>query len=217
MKKESDYEIMRRRMVDEQLTSRGIIDPLVISAFENVPRHEFVPEKLRDMAYGDHPLPIGGGQTISQPYMVALMTQCLRLKGGERILEIGTGCGYQSAILARIAKEVYSVERLAELSREASGRLKALGYFNCAVITGDGTLGLVEFAPYDGIIVTAGAPHIPGSLCSQLKNGGRLVIPVGGESGQVLTVLENRGGSCMSREVCGCVFVPLIGKEGWSE
>lgn len=205
----------RSRMVDEQLLSRGIQDELVLNAFRSVPRHDFVPPEYLDSAYGDHPIPIGERQTISQPYMVALMTQCLALKGGERVLEIGTGSGYQMAILSRIVKEVYSVERFAGLAAAAEARIKRLGYTNSMIKVGDGTLGWEENAPYDGIVVTAGAPDTPPSLLRQLKDGGRLVIPVGGQFGQVLTVAEKHGAGIKTAEVCGCTFVPLIGKEGW--
>lgn len=202
-------------MVDEQLIPRGIMDPHVLDAFRRVERHIFVPEKLRDFAYADHPLPVGGGQTISQPYMVALMTETLGLNGNERVLEIGTGSGYQAAILAELAKEVYSVERIETLSDSARKALEGLGYKNIRIMTGDGTLGWKEYAPYDGIIVTAGAPHIPESLITQLKDAGRLVIPLGGMFSQTLMVVTKKGGKIAAEEVCGCVFVPLIGKEGW--
>jgi len=210
-----DLDEMRERMVREQLIGRGISDEKVLDAFKKIPRHKFVQEELRGSAYNDYPLPIGDGQTISQPYMMALMTECLGLKGGERVLEIGTGSGYQLAILAEIAKEVYSVERLEDLANTASGALTDLGYTNFEIKVGDGTLGWEEHRPYDGIIVTAGAPKIPNSLIRQLKDGGRLVIPVGGEFGQVLTITQKSGDTVKIRQVCGCVFVPLIGKEGW--
>jgi len=210
-----DYDVMRRRMVDEQLIPRGITSQAVLDAFTKVPRHEFVPETLRDASYGDYPLPVGNAQTISQPYMVALMTEALQLKGGEKVLEIGTGSGYQAAVLSEIASDVYSVERFAELADNAERTLSRLGYKNFHIKTGDGTLGWSEHAPYDGIIVTAGAPKIPQSLIEQLKDEGRLVIPVGNQWGQVLTVVQKTGSMIRQTEVCGCVFVPLIGKEGW--
>ena len=202
-------------MVEEQLLPRGISDDKVLEAFKNVPRHEFVAEESWASAYNDYPLPIGEGQTISQPYMVALMTECLRLKGGERVLEIGAGSGYQAAVLAEIAKEVYSVERFQALAESAGKILKRLGYANCWIKIGDGTLGWEENAPYDGIVVTAGSPGIPESLVRQLKDSGRLVIPIGGGFSQVLTVVEKSGRSIATEEVCGCVFVPLVGKDGW--
>jgi protein-L-isoaspartate(D-aspartate) O-methyltransferase len=209
------YEMLRELMVVQQLIPRGIQEEKVLDAFRKVLRHEFVPEEFRSSAYNDYPLPIGDKQTISQPYMVALMTECLALKGGERVLEIGTGSGYQMAILAEIAGEVYSVERFGSLAAAAEATLTRLGYTNCTIKTGDGTLGCEEHAPYDGIVVTAGAPGIPDSLVRQLKVGGRLVIPIGGRFSQVLTVVEKTGGPIRVEEVCGCVFVPLVGKDGW--
>lgn len=210
-----NFDEMRQAMVDTQLIPRGIVDTHVLTAFRNVPRHEFIPEEFWESAYNDYPIPIGEGQTISQPYMVALMTESLALKGGEKVLEIGTGSGYQLAILAEIAKETYSVERFSNLAGEAKAIIEKLGYKNIEIKVGDGTLGWEEHAPYDGIIVTAGAPGIPESLTRQLKDGGRLVIPIGGGFGQVLTIVEKRGRSVTTREVCGCAFVPLVGKEGW--
>jgi protein-L-isoaspartate(D-aspartate) O-methyltransferase len=202
-------------MVAEQLIPRGISDEKALAAFRKVPRHEFVPEDLRDSAYSDYPLPISNNQTISQPYMVALMTECLELNGDERVLEIGTGSGYQAAILAEIAREVYTVERFEKLADGSRETLSRLGYNNFHIKVGDGTLGWPENAPYDAIIVTAGAPGIPETLLAQLKDGGRLVIPIGGGFGQVLTVVEKKGHDLKAREVCGCVFVPLVGEEGW--
>ncbi len=214
--KDLKFAEMRARMVEEQLIPRGIKDSKTLDAFKKVPRHEFVAEEFWESAYNDYPLPIGDGQTISQPYMVALMTELLCLKGGEKILEIGTGSGYQMAILLEIAGQIYSVERFRSLADAATKTLKRLGYKNFVVKVGDGTLGWEEHAPYDGIVVTAGAPGIPESLLRQLKETGRLVIPIGGSFGQILTVVEKRGVSIATREICGCVFVPLVGKEGWS-
>ncbi len=211
-----DFGSMRENMVREQLIGRGISDKNVLNAFRKVPRHEFVPEEYRPTAYNDYPLPIGSNQTISQPYMAALMTECLKLKGPERVLEIGTGSGYQLAILAEIAEEIYSVERFEKLAQASQKNLEALGYSNFKIRVGDGTIGWEEFAPYEGIIVTAGSPGVPHSLVGQLKDGGRLVIPVGSEFSQVLTVVERSGASINATSVCGCVFVPLVGKEGWS-
>lgn len=210
-----DYDVMRQRMVEEELIPRGIKNKIILDAFRKVPRHEFVPEALRDTAYGDYPIPIGSSQTISQPYMVALMTEELHLSGGERVLEIGTGSGYQAAILAEIAREVYSVERLEELADNAKRTLLRLGYKNFHIKVGDGTLGWGEEAPFDGIIVTAGSPGIPHSLVDQLNDNGRLVIPVGNQWSQILTVVEKAGDTFRETQVCGCVFVPLIGEEGW--
>lgn len=204
-------------MVDEQLIPRGISDKKVLDIFRKVERHEFVSPSLHQNAYEDHPLPIGEGQTISQPYMVALMTQCLDLKGNEKILEIGTGSGYQAAILANLAKEVYSVERVASLAKHAFSVLKKLEYDNIKINVSDGTLGWDEYAPYDGIIITAAAPKIPDAYIKQLNAGGKLVIPVGSMFGQVLTVIKKTRDGVFTTEVCGCVFVPLVGKEGWSK
>jgi protein-L-isoaspartate(D-aspartate) O-methyltransferase len=215
--KEPDFDMMRNAMLEEQLIGRGISDKKVLEAFRRVPRHEFVGKDFLQSAYNDYPLPIGENQTISQPYMVALMTESLKLTVGERILEIGTGSGYQAAILAELVKEVYSVERFQNLADTASSILGRLGYKNVKIRAGDGTLGWEEFAPYDGIIVTAGAPGIPESLIKQLKDGGRLVIPIGSSGfGQILTLVEKIGKTIRTSEICGCMFVPLIGKEGWS-
>jgi protein-L-isoaspartate(D-aspartate) O-methyltransferase len=212
-----DFKDLRKRMIEGQLMSRDVRDNIVLAAFGKVPRHYFVPEDMRERAYADYPLPIGNQQTISQPYMAALMTQCMGLKGQERVLEIGTGSGYQTAILAEIAGEVYSVERIEALAKQAVEILNSLGYKNCRIKAGDGTLGWKEFAPYDAIVVTAGAPGVPESLASQLKDGGRLVIPIGGAYYQSLSVVTKNGDEIKVREVCGCVFVPLIGMEGWAD
>ena len=212
-----NYEAARNRMAEEQIIFRGITDEKVVAAFKKVPRHEFMPQAFIDSAYADHPVPIGEGQTISQPYMVALMTACLRLKETDKVLEIGTGSGYQMAILLEIAKEVYSVERIKSLADRADALLQQLGYSNFKIKVGDGTLGWEEHSPYDVIIVTAASPRIPQSLVRQLKEGGRLVIPVGGAFGQTLTVVVRKGKGVTIEEVCGCVFVPLLGKEGWQE
>ena len=210
-----DYDILRKRMVEEQIVSRGINDRGVLDAFLKVPRHYFVSTESKDSAYSDYPLPIGENQTISQPYIVALMTQQLKLTGNERILEIGTGSGYQTAILAELAKEVYSIERLSRLAVQANRILNELSYNNIKIKTGDGTLGWEEFSPYDGIIVTAAAPEVPPPLIKQLKNNGRIVIPLGGVSSQTLTILEKNKDIIKTSGVCGCVFVPLLGEYGW--
>jgi len=212
-----NYVVLRNRMVDEQLIPRGINDKNVISAFRKVDRREFVPHALQAGAYQDHPLPIGEGQTISQPYMVAIMTQCLALNGKGKVLEIGTGSGYQAAILANLAKEVYSMERLELLAERSQSILKRLGYNNVTIKIGDGTLGWPEHAPYDGIIVTAAAPRIPHAYIEQLAIGGRLVIPVGTMLSQVLSVIEKTPSGIKTTDVCGCVFVPLVGEDGWSK
>lgn len=207
---------LRKTMVEEQLIPRGISNKKVLDAFKKVPRHEFVPIEHVENAYDDYPLPIGEGQTISQPYMAALMTECLGLRGGEKILEIGTGSGYQMAILAEIAKEVYSVERCEGLAAAAGNTMDRLGYKNYKIKVGDGTLGWEEHAPYDGIVVTAGAPGIPESLVKQLRETGRLVMPIGSSFSQVLTVVEKSDSAIKTTAICDCVFVPLVGKDGWA-
>jgi len=207
----------RLKMVREQIISRGISEPKVLSAMQKVPRHKFIDEEFFSEAFSDYPLPIGDGQTISQPYMVALMTQCLELKGGEKVLEIGLGSGYQAAVLAEIAKEVYSIERFAGLARRAEKNLLSLHYSNIKIKIGDGTLGWQEFSPFDGIIVTAGAPEVPISLTEQLAEGGRLVIPIGGKFMQTLSVFKKEDRKLTQKDICSCAFVPLIGEEGWKD
>lgn len=215
----NDEELTRQRglMVELQLRARGIYDEEILSAFMNVPRHRFVGAALQNSAYADHPLPIGEGQTISQPYMVALMTQCLELKASGRVLEIGTGSGYQTAILAAIAAEVFTIERIPALTKNAEEILRELGYNNIRFLVGDGTKGWPEEAPFDGIVVTAGAPDLPGPLVEQLAEGGRLVIPVGGKWSQDLRVVRKVKGGMEEKSVCGCVFVPLVGEHGWGD
>lgn len=203
-------------MVKEQIEARGLKDERVLEAMRKVPRHLFVPQSYLNEAYDDHPVPIGEGQTISQPYIVALMTSLLELKGDERVLEIGTGSGYGSAILSLLSKEVYSVERIESLAREAERRLKELGYKNVKIRVGDGSLGWEEHAPYDAIIVTAAAPRVPKPLIRQLKVGGRLVIPVGDRFYQSLhRYIKKDEETLEGQDFGGCVFVPLRGKEGW--
>jgi len=210
-----DPSVLRDKMVEEQLIPRGIFNERVLNAFRKVPRHAFIPDKSPENAYGDFPLPVGEGQTISQPYIVALMTQYLDLKADDKVLEIGTGSGYQASILAELAKEVYSVERFAVLAESAQAILNGLGYINIKIKVGDGTEGWEKFAPYDAIIVTAGAPSVPEPLVEQLAEGGRLVIPVGGGFSQTLTLVKKQEGKIAQEEICGCVFVPLIGRYGW--
>lgn len=206
----------RERMVLYQLEGRGITNPRVLEAMRKVPRHLFVPPERVHDAYSDHALPIGAGQTISQPYMVALMTELLNLAPSHRVLEVGTGSGYQAAILAELANEVVTIEREPSLSERAREVLESLGYRNITFVVGDGTEGYPPLAPYDGIIVTAGAPFIPQPLIEQLAPGGRLVIPVGHRYEQVLTVAEkDEQGDLHLSEHGYCVFVPLIGKHGW--
>ncbi|MCX5725897.1 MAG: protein-L-isoaspartate(D-aspartate) O-methyltransferase [Candidatus Saganbacteria bacterium] len=208
---------LRDEMVEAQLIARGISDMRVLEAMRKVERHSFVPENIRDSAYDDCALPIGNGQTISQPYMVAAMTECLRLKGGEKVLEVGTGSGYQAAILSLLSVKVFTVERLGPLADRASKILADLGYNNVDVIVGDGTAGFTHEAPYDAIIVTAGCPSIPKPLVNQLSDGGRLVIPVGDQFRQILTIVIKGKNTIETEESISCVFVPLIGKYGWKD
>lgn len=208
---------MRANMVEYQLRRRGIKDERVLQAFLKVPRHKFVRPQDIWHAYEDYPLSIGYGQTISQPYMVAIMTELLELKGDERVLEIGTGSGYQAAILAELAKEVFTIERIPELARKAEAVLQELGYTNVKVIIGDGTKGLPEYAPYDAIIVTAAAPRPPQPLLEQLKDGGRLVVPVGTRKLQDLFRITRIGNEFKTENFGPCLFVPLIGEVGWRE
>lgn len=209
------YEEQRARMVDEQIRLRGITDERVLRAFARVPRHRFVPPDVQKEAYGDHPLPIGSGQTISQPYIVALMTDSLRLQGHERVLEIGAGSGYQTAILAELALEVFAVERLPELMAAGKGRLYDLGYLNVHLSMGNGTLGWPEHAPFDAILVSAACPEVPAPLLAQLNEGGRMVLPIGPQDAQSLVAIETHRGVARHRTLTSCVFVPLVGQYGW--
>jgi protein-L-isoaspartate(D-aspartate) O-methyltransferase len=213
-----DFSIARRIMVDRQVKAKGIDDSLVLEAMLQTPRHLFVEEAFQSQAYSDFPLPIGEKQTISQPYIVGLMTEALLLKGGERVLEIGTGSGYQSAILSRIASRVYTVERIPDLARRARRVLNSLGCHNVNIKVSDGTTGWADEAPFDAIIVTAGAPSVPEGYIVQLKPGGRLIIPVGNREGQVLKRFTcSPGGGCMEETLVDCRFVPLLGRHGWAE
>jgi len=209
-----DYAPLRKRMVEEQLIARGIKNQRVLDAFLKIERHKFIPENLGVSAYADFPVPIGEGQTISQPYIVALMTECLDLTGEEKVLEIGTGSGYQSAVLAELAKEVYSIERFENLAKKAKDTLNELGYKNIKIKIGDGTLGWLEESPFERIIITAASPKIPLPLTEELKENGKLILPLGESFSQVLTVVEKKKGKLESIGVCGCVFVPLVGKFG---
>jgi protein-L-isoaspartate(D-aspartate) O-methyltransferase len=182
-----------------------------------IPRQEFVPKELRHRSYEDVPLPIGEGQTISQPYIVAAMSAALRLTGTERVLEIGAGCGYQAAILSHLAKIVFSVESRSELASAAAARLERLGYANVHIHCGDGTLGMPEFAPFDAILVAAAAPAVPGPLQAQLAEGGRMILPVGDAENQELRLIERVGDFFSTRSLEGCRFVPLVGHHGWKE
>jgi len=211
---EDEFARERRALIAE-LRAQGIHDERVLAALGRVPRHVFVPPELLPYAYVNQPLPIGCGQTISQPYIVALSTEALALSPTDRVLEIGTGSGYQTAILAELAGEVYTVERLPELSEAARKRLSALGYTNVHFRVGDGTKGWPEKAPFDAILVTAAAPKPPKSLLDQLAEGGRMVIPTGGRTSQDLWLLRKRDGRLERIYLCPCTFVPLVGEEGW--
>jgi protein-L-isoaspartate(D-aspartate) O-methyltransferase len=206
----------RRMMVETQIRQRGVSSLRVLEAMTAVPRHEFVPVKFRSEAYADKPLPIGEGQTISQPYMVAAMTEALELTGSERVLEIGTGSGYQAAVLSRLVQQVITVESQTSLALAAQERLANLGYMNVHVHNGDGSAGFPEAAPYDAILVTAGAPEIPEVFAHQLRDGGLLVIPVGRQKTQDLVQARKESGEIRSRVLFSCQFVPLLGRYGWS-
>ena len=213
--KKPDFALARRKMVKEQLVARKIKDKRILNAMEKVPRHLFVEEGLWHQAYGDFPLPIGQGQTISQPYIVALMTEALHLKGDEKVLEIGTGSGYQAAILAELTTQVFSIERISSMASQARKILDELGYANVIIRVSDGTYGWEDEAPFDGIMVTAGAPAIPLTLVGQLKVGGRLVIPVGGEYSQVLLKVVKKEKGYKEEDLGGVRFVKLVGDHGW--
>jgi protein-L-isoaspartate(D-aspartate) O-methyltransferase len=212
---EDQFAAARNRMVDQQIQSRGVLDPRVLDAMRKVPRHLFIPPHLWEQAYNDYPLPIGEDQTISQPYIVALMTELLEVKATDRILELGTGSGYQAAVLAELAAEVFSIDRMETLAHQARILLEKLGYRNVKIKVGDGTLGWPEEMPFDGIIVTAGAPKVPRPLTEQLALGGRLVIPVGDLWSQTLTCVRKTKDGLKFEYHGGCRFVRLIGKYGW--
>ncbi len=217
MSEKEAYSHERKRMVDQQMVSRGIHDERVLEAMLAIPRHEFVPQDQVHRAYIDAPLPIGNHQTISQPYIVALMTEFLNLKGDETVLEIGTGSGYQAAILGQLAKKVYSIERIPELAERSRSLLLSLQLENIEVVVGDGSYGLPEHAPYQAIIVTAAAPEVPKPLEDQLSDGGRLVAPVGGRMGQVLELWRREGKKLVCEKLTPVAFVPLIGEHAWSD
>lgn len=212
-----DFEKGRAEMVDRYIAHRGVRSALVLAAMRSVPRERFLPEDLRELAYEDAPLPIAEGQTISQPYIVAMMTEALELAGGEKVLEIGTGSGYAAAVLSRIAKEVYTVERIGQLAEKSAALLGRLGYDNIHVLHGDGTRGWPDHAPYDAIIVAAGGPQVPESLKAQLKIGGRLVIPVGADQRlqELVRVTRVAEDEYATTELADVRFVPLVGAEGW--
>lgn len=211
------YAGQRRKMVEEQLVERGINDLRLLEVVSRVPRHLFVQESLQHRAYGDTPLPIGENQTISQPYIVGAMTEALHLKGEERVLEIGTGSGYQTAIIAELCRQVFTIERLNNLSRKAQNVLESLNYMNIVFKMFDGTYGWPDQAPFEAILITASAPEIPGSLVKQLGDGGRLVAPIGEADKQKLVVLTKNGDRVSRRDLGDCKFVPLIGKYGWPQ
>jgi protein-L-isoaspartate(D-aspartate) O-methyltransferase len=213
---ESVFARERERMVQEQLVARGISDERVLDAINRVPRHRFVDEGLRHRAYGDHPLPIGEEQTISQPYIVALMTSLLALTGREKVLEVGTGSGYQTAVLAELSRRVCSVERLPRLADRARRLVESMGYTTVWIRVGNGALGWRDEAPFDRILVAAAGPSVPAPLIDQLGEGGRLVAPVGDAESQTLTLVERRGGGEVTTRAVGeCRFVPLVGKYAW--
>lgn len=210
-----NFETLRGSMVENQLRQRGIKDEAVLKAMGKVPREEFILTNHKEIAYGDFPVPIGFGQTISQPYVVAAMTEALKLKGGEKILEIGTGSGYQAAILAEIIRKIYTIERIEKLADNSKKVLKKLGYNNAKVIAGDGHDGWKEGAPYDCILITAACKEIPEKLMEQLKEGGRIVAPVGNRVSQELVVSTKKKGELEKKTLFDCRFVPLIGEDGW--
>ncbi|MBN2149368.1 MAG: protein-L-isoaspartate(D-aspartate) O-methyltransferase [Anaerolineales bacterium] len=217
MSEEALYVQQRKRMVEEQIARRGVRGALLLEAFRQTPRHCFVPPEYQHMAYSDGPLPIGEGQTISQPYIVALMTQLLALEGDENVLEVGTGSGYQAAILAHLAHTVHSIERYAILAQRAQELLDQLGFKGVSIHIGDGSLGLPQYAPFDAIIVTAAAPEVPQPLLDQLAEGGRLVVPVGNRGWQMLERYLRCGDRFDKESITPVAFVPLRGQHGWKE
>ena len=212
-----DYHWAREKMVQEQLIARGIKDPRVLGAMRKIPRHFFVESALADRAYHDGPLPIGEKQTISQPYMVAFMTAALELRGNERVLEVGTGSGFQTAVLAELSLNVFSIEKIRPLAVRARSLLEELHYYNVAVHVGDGTLGWSDHAPFDAILVTAGSPELPQPLVKQLSVGGRLIIPLGDEQSQVLRRIRRTASGLEEEQLEECRFVKLWGKYGWPD
>ncbi len=213
---EPDYDALRREMVQTQLRARGVRDVRVLDAMASVPRHQFVPVEFRKHAYEDQPISIGEGQTISQPYMVAVMIEAMALTGAEKVLEIGAGSGYAAAVISRLAKQVFAVENRASLALAAQERLTRLGFENVSVHTGDGSAGLRDAAPFDAIVVAAAAPSVPQPLVDQLAEGGRLVIPVGDDQSQNVMMIQKSRGEIVSRTLHHCRFVPLVGRYGFS-
>lgn len=212
-----EFADLREHMVARQIERRGVKDKRVLDAMRKVPRHEFIEQAFQDKAYNDYPLPTQCDQTISQPYIVALMSELLGLKGTEKVLEIGTGSGYQTAVLAEISSSVYSVERFDTLANSAREKLKELGYTNMQIKTADGTNGWPEEGPYDAILVTASTPSIPEPLIEQLADNGIMVIPVGAKFSQDLIIAKKEAGGITTTRIAGVVFVPLIGEHGWEE
>jgi protein-L-isoaspartate(D-aspartate) O-methyltransferase len=213
---DKSYQELREEMVDKQIVGRGITDQNVLTALRSVPRHLFVTENLRELAYIDRPLPIDCQQTISQPYMVALMTESLEITKDSKVLEIGTGSGYQAAVLAEICSTVYTIEKFPDLLKKTAALLQKLGYHNIIAKSGDGTLGWPEHQPFDAILVTAGSPRVPEPLLDQLADGGRLLIPVGSDVSQDLKKITRLSGRFIEKRLGGCQFVPLRGKYGWN-
>jgi protein-L-isoaspartate(D-aspartate) O-methyltransferase len=211
------FATLRQNMVDTQLRARGVRDERVLAAMGKVPRHLFVADEYQHSAYEDHPLPIGGGQTVSQPYIVAFMLEALEISGSETVLEVGTGSGYQTALLGELARQVYSVERIESLSHSAEMVLRHLGYKNVSLVVGDGSRGLIEHAPFDRIVVSAAAPQIPQSLLEQLREGGKMIVPVGPSHAQELKLVRKQEGRVVVANLEGCRFVPLIGEQGYDE
>ena len=214
---QSELTQQRNEMVDAQLRRRGIHDERVLRAMEIVPRHEFVPWQLQREAYQDSPVPIGEGQTISQPYIVAHMLEALRLSPEDRVLEVGTGTGYEAAVMSRIVREVYTIERFPSLAEAAKKIFDRLGYTNIHVVIGDGSRGYADAAPYDAIIVAAAAPRVPDALVEQLKDGGRAIVPVGEADLQQLRLISKNDGAIQRKTLDACRFVPLVGEEGYAE
>jgi protein-L-isoaspartate(D-aspartate) O-methyltransferase len=212
----SDLYVAQRRLLTERIRARGIGDLAVLQAFQDTPRHEFVPEAVRHRAYEDAPLPIGFGQTASQPSLQALYVQLLELRRSDRVLEVGTGSGYQTAVLARLVDRVYSIERVRELSTRARAALDRMGAFNVALLVGDGTVGWSRYAPYDAILVAAGSPEVPGPLAEQLAEDGRMLVPVGTRESQQLLLVRRTPAGLTSEKIIDCTFVPLLGRFGWA-
>lgn len=217
MEGDAHFANLRNRMVTEQIISRGVHDERVLEALRRVPRHLFVPDEYANIAYSDSPLPIGHGQTISQPYIVALMTELLELEGEENVLEVGTGSGYQAALLAFLARQVHTIERHAELADKADEVLMRLGLTNVMVHVGDGSLGIPKYAPYQAIMITAAAPRVPQPIFDQLDEGGRLVLPEGGAGGQLLDRWRKQGEKYHQEHIAPVAFVPLRGQHGWRD